>query len=116
MALCCRQNFVDVGTGTGTSGQIEGEGGLMRVHLMTRLLCVTMLAVAGTATAAQPDCGKSCRGNWISAWGTAQQLAVPARAIPARETPPAKVAAQTVRMVARSTVAGRAVRVALSNS
>jgi lysophospholipase L1-like esterase len=92
------------------------EGGLMRVHLLARVLCVTMLAMAGTATAAQPDCGKACRGNWVSAWGTAQQLAVPIRAIPARETPPAKVAAQTVRMVARPTVAGRAVRVALSNS
>jgi lysophospholipase L1-like esterase len=89
--------------------------GLMRIQLVSKALCVVVLALASGAAAAQA-CGKSCRGNWISAWGTAQQLAVPVRAIPARDTPPARVAAQTVRMVARSTVTGRAVRVALSNS
>ncbi|MEO8308006.1 MAG: SGNH/GDSL hydrolase family protein [Pseudomonadota bacterium] len=36
--------------------------------------------------------------------------------MPERDTPPAKVEAQTVRMVARATIAGRAVRVALSNA
>lgn len=88
----------------------------MRVHLMARAWCLAMLAVAATATAAQADCGRSCRGNWVAAWGTAQQLVVQARAIPERDKPPAKVEAQTVRMVVRPTVAGRAVRVALSNS
>jgi lysophospholipase L1-like esterase len=76
--------------------------------------CVALL-LASSADAAQ-DCGKACQGNWVSTWGTAQQLAVPARAIPSRDTYPLKVAAQTVRMLARTTTAGKAVRVALSNS
>ena len=41
------------------------------------------------------------RGNWVSAWGTAQQLAVPARAIPSPATWPKSLSAQTLRMVAR---------------
>jgi lysophospholipase L1-like esterase len=88
----------------------------MRRQFIGRALCAMVLVLAGTLAVAQEGCGRSCRGNWVAAWGTAQQLAVPVRAIPARETPPAKVQAQTVRMVARSTIAGRAVRVALSNS
>jgi lysophospholipase L1-like esterase len=79
-------------------------------------LCLAvLLAIAGVAGSAEA-CGKSCRGNWVSAWGTAQQLAVPARAIPSAVAYPQKVAAETVRMVARVTVAGSAVRIALSNS
>ncbi|WP_370932263.1 SGNH/GDSL hydrolase family protein [Amycolatopsis sp. cg13] len=62
--------------------------------------------------------------HWIAAWGTAQQLAPAAEPgggpeMP-DEAPPAPaldtVSAQTVRMVARSTVGGSAVHVALSNS
>jgi lysophospholipase L1-like esterase len=75
-----------------------------------------LLAAAAAPAFGQSPCAKACRGNWVASWGTAQQLAVPARVIPARETPPAKVAAQTVRMVARTTVGGKALRVALSNS
>jgi lysophospholipase L1-like esterase len=84
------------------------------------------------------------QGKWIATWGTAQQLAQPAEpgggpqmpddappaGAPAADasaqdfTPqpaeppaaPTKVSAQTVRMVARATVGGTAVRVALSNS
>ncbi|MGW7537397.1 SGNH/GDSL hydrolase family protein [Amycolatopsis sp. NPDC054798] len=62
--------------------------------------------------------------HWIAAWGTAQQLAaaaepgggpeMPDEAQP--DTAPETVSAQTVRMVARSTVGGTAVRVALSNA
>lgn len=74
-----------------------------------------LLAISGAAGAAE-GCGKACQGNWVAAWGTAQQLMVPARAIPSRDTYPAKVSDQTVRMVARTTLAGSAVRVALSNS
>jgi len=88
----------------------------MRIQSVCKSALVAVLVAHGTLAAAADGCGKACRGNWVAAWGTAQQLAVQARAIPARETPPPKVAAQTVRMVARSTVAGRAVRVALSNS
>jgi len=87
----------------------------MRRQSCMVLAMAALVMLCGQAQA-QQACGKACSGNWVSAWGTAQQLAVPARAIPARETPPAKVAAQTVRMVARTTVAGRAVRIALSNS
>lgn len=74
--------------------------------------------------------------NWIATWGTAQQLARPAEPAGGPQMPgmqeddagmsagtsagtsaaPTKVSAQTVRMVARSTVGGTAVRVALSNS
>src|SRR5690242_18072638 len=86
----------------------------MRGHFIG--MALLLAAVTGTPASGPARCGKACEGNWVAAWGTAQQLAVPVRAIPARETPPAKVAAQTVRMVARTTVAGRAVRVALSNS
>ncbi|BCJ26174.1 hypothetical protein [Actinocatenispora sera] len=63
--------------------------------------------------------------RWVAAWGTAQQLA-PALDVgsgpqmpdePAAEpTAPAELGAQTVRMVARPTVGGTAVRVALANS
>jgi lysophospholipase L1-like esterase len=88
----------------------------MRTGNFGKALCLAaLLAVAGVAGSAE-SCGKSCQGNWVAAWGTAQQLAVPARAIPSAVTYPQKVAAQTVRMVARVTVGGSAVRVALSNS
>jgi lysophospholipase L1-like esterase len=80
------------------------------------LLAFAMLAVLFSTAAAAEGCGKACQGNWVSAWGTAQQLAVPARAFPSRDTYPLKVTGQTVRMVARVTLAGKAVRVALSNS
>ena len=80
-----------------------------------RWLAVALLAASGIAGAAE-RCGKACEGNWVAAWGTAQQLMQPVRAIPAAVTPPAKVAAQTVRMIARPTVSGSALRVALSNS
>ncbi|BAL88308.1 putative GDSL-like lipase/acylhydrolase [Actinoplanes missouriensis 431] len=50
--------------------------------------------------------------QWISGWGTAQQL-TPA-AVPEEST--IKIGNQTVRMVARTTAAGAAVRVALANS
>lgn len=76
---------------------------------------VLLAAAAGVAPAAE-SCGPACEGNWIAAWGTAQQLVQPARPIPAAETPPARVADQTVRMIARPTVSGSALRVALSNS
>jgi lysophospholipase L1-like esterase len=75
-----------------------------------------VLVAAVLPASGQALCAKTCRGNWVASWGTAQQLAVQARAIPARETPPAKVAAQTVRMVARTTLGGKALRVSLSNS
>jgi lysophospholipase L1-like esterase len=74
-----------------------------------------LAATAGVAPAAE-SCGRACEGNWIAAWGSAQQLVQPERAIPAAVTPPPRVAAQTVRMIARPTVSGTAVRVALSNS
>ena len=88
----------------------------MRIRSVIEALWVAVFALAGSVAFAQNGCGKTCNGNWVAAWGTAQQLVVPARAIPSRETYPLKVEAQTVRMVARSTVAGKAVRVALSNS
>ncbi len=69
------------------------------------------------------------QGNWIATWGTAQQLARPAESgggpqmpglldddASAPDSAPTKVGAQTVRMVARPTVGGTAVRGALSNS
>ena len=74
-----------------------------------------LMAVCSVVGSAE-RCGKTCQGNWISTWGTAQQLAIPARAVPSGVTYPQKVADQTVRMVARATVGGKAVRVALSNS
>ncbi len=87
----------------------------MRLQFVGKSLACAVLAFASVAGAAE-SCGKACQGNWVATWGTAQQLAVPARAIPSRDTYPLKVSAQTVRMVARTTTAGRAVRVALSNS
>jgi lysophospholipase L1-like esterase len=88
----------------------------MRSRFISKVSILGVLAAVCGPVAAQQLCGEACSGNWVAAWGTAQQLAVPARAIPARETPPARVEAQTVRMVARTTVAGSAVRIALSNS
>ncbi|HWL61231.1 MAG TPA: SGNH/GDSL hydrolase family protein [Steroidobacteraceae bacterium] len=87
----------------------------MRIQAAVRWLALALLGMTGPAGAAQP-CGLNCEGNWVAAWGTAQQLAQPVRAIPAAVTPPAKVARQTVRMIARPTVSGSALRVALSNS
>lgn len=87
----------------------------MRIRTACRGLLLALLGVAGLGGAAEP-CGARCEGNWVAAWGTAQQLAVPPRAIPAAVTPPAKVERQTVRMIARPTVSGSALRVALSNS
>ena len=76
------------------------------------VVCVATMAGAAMAG----DCDRKCEGNWIAAWGTAQQLVQPARPIPAAQTPPPRLVAQTVRMIARPTVSGSALRVALSNS
>lgn len=71
------------------------------------------------------------KNHWIATWSTAQQLAPAAELGVGPEMPeegqsdegsgfrmgaPPKVGEQTVRMVARSTVGGTAVRIALSNS
>jgi lysophospholipase L1-like esterase len=81
-----------------------------------RSVSVAVLVLFTSLAGSAERCGKACEGNWVTTWGTAQQLAVPARAIPSAVAYPQKVVAQTVRMVARSTVAGKAVRIALSNS
>jgi lysophospholipase L1-like esterase len=63
--------------------------------------------------------------RWIATWGTAQQLARPVEPDggpqlpdeePSAPAAPPQVGAQTVRMQARTTAGGAAVRVALSNS
>jgi lysophospholipase L1-like esterase len=87
----------------------------MRIAMAGRWLVLALLGVAGLARTAEP-CAAGCEGDWVAAWGTAQQLAPPPRAIPSAITPPAKVERQTVRMIARPTVSGSALRVALSNS
>lgn len=88
----------------------------MRIRLIGNWVAMACLvAIASVATAAD-DCGRACEGNWVAAWGTAQQLLQPARVIPSAQTPPPRVAGQTVRMLARPTVSGTALRVALSNS
>ena len=56
------------------------------------------------------------RRPWVAAWATAQQLAKHARAIPSPAVIPERLADQTVRMIARVTASGTAVRVSLSNS
>ena len=71
------------------------------------------LVVAGLLLMGQ-DC--LAADNWVAAWGTAQQLMKPERNIPAAQTPPAKLERQTVRMVARPTIAGSRLRISLSNS
>ena len=75
---------------------------------LIRGLVVTGLLLMGQASHAAD--------NWVAAWGTAQQLMKPERAIPAAQTPPAKLERQTVRMVARPTIAGSRLRISLSNS
>lgn len=62
--------------------------------------------------------GQQCMAaqHWVEAWGTAQQLMKPERAIPSPQVPPPKVQRQTVRMIARPTIAGSQLRVSLSNS
>ncbi|MEP7311365.1 MAG: SGNH/GDSL hydrolase family protein [Pseudomonadota bacterium] len=77
-------------------------------HVRTAFFISLLVAASSLAGAAQD--------KWVAAWGTAQQLAVPARAIPSRDTYPVNVTGQTVRMIARTTLAGKAVRIALSNS
>lgn len=88
----------------------------MRVRMTRHWLWMLVLAAHAGAAPAAEGCGRACEGNWIAAWGTAQQLVQPERAIPAAVTPPPRVVAQTVRMIARPTVSGSALRVALSNS
>lgn len=87
----------------------------MRIHASCRWLVLALLGVAGLVEAAE-SCGPACRGNWVAAWGTAQQLAPPPRAIPSAVTPPARIERQTVRMIVRPAVSGSALRIALSNS
>lgn len=79
----------------------------MRSGFSRRLLAVGVLLAAQQCLAAT---------HWVEAWGTAQQLAKPERVIPSAQVPPAKVEKQTVRMVARPTIAGSEVRISLSNS
>lgn len=90
----------------------------IRIAWPARLACLFATLVPGMAQSVQADdaCGPRCRANWVSAWGTAQQLVHPVRAIPSAQKFPEHVVAQTVRMVARPTVAGTVLRVALSNS
>src|SRR6478752_2528447 len=88
----------------------------MRIRCAWRWIPVICIATLGGAAVAADDCDRKCDGNWIAAWGTAQQLVQPARPIPAAQTPPPRLVAQTVRMIARPTVSGSALRVALSNS
>jgi lysophospholipase L1-like esterase len=78
------------------------------------IAAVFIVAAAGNVQGA--DRSSKARDTWVAAWGTAQQLAQPARLIPAAQTPPARVVRQTVRMLARPTVSGSALRIALSNS
>ena len=80
------------------------------------VLLILLAVTAGSSAAADTCAVTACKGNWIAAWGTAQQLMQPARAIPSAQTPPPRVSGQTVRMVARLTASGSALRVALSNS
>src|SRR6187399_2648500 len=88
----------------------------MRKRCIWRWMSMVCIATLAGAAVAADDCGRKCEGNWVAAWGTAQQLMQPARPIPAAQTPPPRVAGQTVRMIARPTVSGSALRVALSNS
>jgi lysophospholipase L1-like esterase len=82
------------------------RGDAMRSGFMRGVLVIAMLAC-------QPGLAAD---NWVAAWGTAQQLMKPERVIPSAQMPPAKLERQTVRMVARSTMAGSQLRVSLSNS
>ncbi len=79
----------------------------MRSGLIRGVLVVAALVSCSPGMAAD---------NWVAAWGTAQQLMRPERAIPSAQTPPARVERQTVRMVVRSTISGSGLRVSLSNS
>lgn len=80
----------------------------MRARAMRSVLTIASLILLGPAAFAAE--------TWVSGWGTAQQLMQPARVIPSPQEPPRKLMAQTVRMVARPTVAGSALRISLSNS
>lgn len=79
----------------------------MRRGFTQSVLVIGLLLAGGQVFAAD---------NWVAAWGTAQQLIKPERAIPAAQVPPAKLERQTVRMVARPTLDGSQLRVSLSNS
>jgi lysophospholipase L1-like esterase len=97
---------------------------------------LVLAAVAALGTLASPQRvsaqGAPVHEHWIATWGTAQQLAVetqppwvepPPRELltgPPQPSPippfPPSLADQTVRMVARASVGGRRVRLALSNA
>ena len=79
----------------------------MRSGFSRRLIAIGLLMATQQCLAAT---------HWVEAWGTAQELMKPERTIPSAQVPPAKVEKQTVRMVARPTIAGSEVRVSLSNS
>jgi lysophospholipase L1-like esterase len=95
----------------------------------------TWLGLIATMVLAGPAPARAADGHWVSAWGTAQQLApnppppfAPPKpgAKPAVPPPPpgpspipptpASLADQTVRMVVRPTIGGRVVRVQFSNA
>jgi lysophospholipase L1-like esterase len=82
-------------------------GNAMRSGFIRGLVVIAVLVSCRPGMAAD---------NWVAAWGTAQQLMKPERVIPSAQVPPPKVERQTVRMVARSAIAGSQLRVSLSNS
>ena len=99
----------------------------MRRTVLALLMVIVIAAPAATAEKASVN-----NEHWVPTWGTAQQLikvtpppapstaAAPPPAAPAAATPPpfrvTTLNNQTVRMVLRTSIAGRRVRVKLSNA
>ena len=98
----------------------------MRTHGTKLLaLCIALLAGAAAAPDGQIRPSSAPAERWVTTWATAQQLAPTRVAFGGREQPPpppvqaripATLADQTIRMIARTSLGGRRVRIRLSNA
>lgn len=78
----------------------------MTLRLVSRRLCLTVFTLAAAWATATPAAGQAgVTANWVTAWTTSQQV-----------LGDATISNATVRMIARSTIAGNAVRVRLDNT
>src|SRR5512147_424897 len=77
---------------------------------------ILVLQYFAASAAAQNNAQSTLQEHWVTTWATAQQL-VPQPPLPGPgPNIPATLKNQTVRMVARTTIGGRRVRIQVSNA
>ena len=81
-----------------------------------RVIAAILVLVCFVAGAAAQNTAQSTQEHWVTTWATAQQL-VPQPPLPGSgPNVPVTLKNQTVRMVARSSIGGRRVRIQVSNA